>query len=452
MRAEGGSAVPGSTDRLDDIRQRVLELGELRLDGRCKGITLARGESLPAREVARREWNVLAGDLDMPALVLKERELANNLEVMAAYCREQGVDLSPHGKTTMAPQLFQRQLEAGAWGITAATAWQVRLMRSFGVPRVLMANELVDPAAIGWVLDEIEAAESGSAPPWDFLCYVDSAAGIEIVEQVVAGRGSGTRLPVLIELGYDDGRTGVRSVPDALAVAERAAGSPGVRLRGVSAFEGLMPAPTLEQTFARVQRYLDDVHKLAVAIGDAGWCGADPMVVSCGGSAYFDLVAETLRPDRFDVPVQTILRSGCYVTHDDEMYADTSLLGARPGSGRRLLRPALELWATVWSRPTPELGIVGFGKRDAPYDYRLPVPLRARRPHDTEWTDVRGQFEVVDLNDQHAFVRIPADSTLAVGDQIVSGISHPCGAFDKWGYIPMVDEEYTVTGGIFTFF
>jgi D-serine dehydratase len=452
MRAEAGSGGALAAEHLVVLRKRVEELGDRLLDSQVKGLALAAGDSLAASDVLARNWNLLAGDLDFPALVLNERELTNNIDVMAAYCRERGVELAPHGKTTMAPQLFLRQLESRAWGITAATAWQVRVMRSFGVPRILMANELVDPWAIGWVLDELEAAQGGAAAPFDFLCYVDSTAGIEIIERVVAARGSGTRLPVLVELGYAEGRSGSRSVPEALAIAERAAASPGVRLRGVSAFEGLVPGASLEETLAAIQRYLDDVHELAVAVEVGGLCGSEPIVVSSGGSAYFDLVADTLGPGAFDFPVQTILRSGCYVTHDAEMYEDTSILGHRPGTGRGLLRPALELWATVWSRPRPDLAIVGFGKRDCPYDYRLPVPLRTRRPGETTWSEVQGSFEVTHLNDQHAFVRIPPASTLAVGDQVVSGISHPCGAFDKWNYIPVVDDDYTVTDGIFTFF
>lgn len=452
MPAERDSDSTLQEDRLGVLRQRVQELGARLLDSSTKGLALAAEESLPASDVPGRLWNVLHGDLDLPVLVLKESHLASNVERMSAYCRDNGVDLAPHGKTTMAPQLFQRQLEAGAWGISAATTWQVRLMRSFGVPRILLANEVVDPWAIGWLLDELDTARAGSAPGFEFLCYVDSIAGLEIIEQVVASRGSDTRLPVLVELGYADGRTGCRSVLEALTVARRASSSPGVVLRGVAAFEGLMPADTLEKTIEAIQSYLDDVHELVEVVASGGLCAPGPVVVSSGGSAYFDLVTDALGPGAFDFPVHTILRSGCYISHDEEMYEHTSLLGDRPGSGRRLLRPALELWATVWSRPSPGLAIVGFGKRDCPYDYRLPVPLRTRGPGDTAWTDVRGVFEVVDLNDQHAFVRISAESTLAVGDHIVCGISHPCGAFDKWPFIPVVDDDYTVTDGIFTFF
>ncbi|MDQ6526647.1 alanine racemase [Nocardioides sp. LHD-245] len=447
-----GERGAGVTQRLAVVRERVQELGDQVLDARTKGLFLNPGESLRAAEVAERKWNVLKGDLDLPLMLLKERELEHNIKVMADYCREHGVDLAPHGKTTMAPQLFARQLEAGAWGITAATAWQVRLMRSFGVPAILMANELVDPVAIAWILDELDAARGGEGAPFEFLCYVDSLAGIEIIEGVVSERASRTPLPVLVELGYDNGRSGVRSVPDALTVARRAAQSPAVSLRGVSAFEGLVPADSLEERLAAVQVYMDDLHRLVREVAEAGLCEGERIIVTSGGSSYFDIVTDTVGPAAFDVPVQTILRSGCYVTHDVEMYEETSFLGGRPGVGKGLLAQSLEVWATVWSRPRPDLAIVGIGKRDVPYDYRLPVPLRTSRPGVDGWQEVEGAFEVLALNDQHAFVRLPPESDLAVGDWLVSGISHPCGAFDKWAYLPVVDDSYTVVDGVFTFF
>jgi D-serine dehydratase len=35
---------------------------------------------------------------------------------------------------------------------------------------------------------------------------------------------------------------------------------------------------------------------------------------------------------------------------------------------------------------------------------------------------------------------------------ICSGISHPCTAFDKWKFIPVVDDGYNVVDGIRTYF
>ena len=82
-------------------------------------------------------------DVSLPAAVLYADRIEHNLKWMQAFVAEYGVKLAPHGKTTMAPQLFRRQLEAGAWGITLATAHQVRAAYRGGVHRVLIANQLV---------------------------------------------------------------------------------------------------------------------------------------------------------------------------------------------------------------------------------------------------------------------------------------------------------------------
>src|SRR5437773_11479055 len=117
------------------------------------------------REVRRRRWNLLDGDFMFPAMVLKESALRHNVDAMAALCKHLDLSLAPHGKTTMAPQLFQMQLDAGAWAVTAATTWQVRVWRAFGANRVILANELVEPASIRWM-----AAELQRDPEFEFYC------------------------------------------------------------------------------------------------------------------------------------------------------------------------------------------------------------------------------------------------------------------------------------------
>ncbi len=56
---------------------------------------------------------------------------------------------------------------------------------------------------------------------------------------------------------------------------------------------------------------------------------------------------------------------------------------------------------------------------------------------------------MTELNDQHAF--LTADG-LQPGDLLCLGISHPCGAFDRWRTLLEVDADYTVTRAIRTFF
>ncbi len=115
--------------------------------------------------------------------------------------------------------------------------------------------------------------------------------------------------------------------------------------------------------------------------------------------------------------------------------------------------PALEIWSVVQSRPEPQLAILSFGKRDASYDIDLPVPhawFNAERHGVPQ--PVSSQWEIFKLNDQHAFLRLPPEASLAVGDFVSCGISHPCTTFDKWKLLYLVDDAYTIVDAIKTYF
>ena len=90
--------------------------------------------------------NAVLGDIALPAMLLKNTALDNNLAVMKQYAGDHGFVLAPHGKTTMAPKIFQRQLEAGAWAITVANMTQAAVAYQAGAQRVLVANEVVSSA------------------------------------------------------------------------------------------------------------------------------------------------------------------------------------------------------------------------------------------------------------------------------------------------------------------
>jgi D-serine deaminase-like pyridoxal phosphate-dependent protein len=411
------------------------------IDWRYKAFPPAGGVT-PA-SVREQGWNVLRGDLLLPVLVLKERALARNIELMARYCERHGVSLAPHGKTTMSPELFERQLAAGAWGLTAATASQVRVYRAFGVERIVLANELVEPAAVRFV-----AAELAADPNFDFYCLVDSPEAVAAMTDAL-GDPAARPIQALVELGLPGGRTGCRSLEAAREVAAAVARSPVLTLAGVEGFEGIVHSDDLAADLARVDAFLDELRELVVELGAAGhFDGREEAVVTVGGSVYFDRVVERLaRPA--DFPVRVVLRSGCYLTHDSGYYDHLSPLGERGPDGERL-EPALEAWGAVLSRPEPNRAILGLGKRDVSHDIDLPLPLRASGREGPR--DVRGSLALFDLNDQHAYLRLAADDPLAVGDLVGCGISHPCTSFDKWRLIPVVDDEYTVIDAVHTFF
>ena len=163
----------------------------------------------------------------------------------------------------------------------------------------------------------------------------------------------------------------------------------------------------------------------------------------------FDIVARELAATGMTV----ILRSGGYLFHDHGLYRKVTP-AARGVAGAPVLKPALELWAQVVSRPEPGLALLSAGRRDAGFDAGLPVPLRAIQPsaasHGGGATDLPG--EITELNDQHAYLRLDPGTALAPGDLVVLGISHPCTTLDKWRLIPVLDDTDRITDVVHTFF
>jgi D-serine dehydratase len=418
------------------------------LDGTWKGFPQAR-PPLRLGDVGAQGWSVARGDLGAAALVLRGPALDHNQRWMGEFLRRTGASLCPHGKTTMAPQLFHRQLADGAWGITVATAQQARVAVEFGVPRILLANELAHPGDVRWLQGVLDRD-----PGLDALVLVDSLASVELLAREARGRRP---IPVLVELGYPGGRTGVRGVAEALAVARAARASPRVQLRGVECFEGLIQSDDAAADAGRVSALLAGLWDLAAACAAEGLVEAEELVVTAGGSAYFDLVALAAeRAGARRLPARLVLRSGCTLTHDSGLYERlVARLEARLPErwrGPRSLQPAIEVWSRVVSRPEPGLALLAMGKRDVAHDMDLPRPVRWSRPAEGAARPAPEGWSVFRLDDQHAYLKLPADAPLAPGDLVGCGISHPCTTLDRWALLFVVDGRDVVTEAVRTFF
>jgi len=393
-------------------------------------------------------WDLLAGDVPLPAAVLSGPDMAHNLAWMRAFIDSYGLALAPHGKTTMAPALFRRQLDAGAWGITVATSQQARVAAAHGVERVLIANQVVGAANVAAV------AELAARPGLDLLCLVDSPAGV--AQLGAACRARGTTLDVLIELAPErdqEGlRCGVRDTAQLDAVLEALADWRGaLRLAGIEFYEGVLADEASVRRFVR--RAVATVERLVAE----GAVERTPAILTGAGSAWYDVVAEESAAVARGGAVQVVLRPGCYISHDDGLYrvAQEQILRRNPvapGLGAPL-RPALRVWAAVQSIPDPARAVVAMGKRDVAFDAGLPRPATRFRPgQDAHPSEAPAHWEVTGLMDQHAYLAIAPGDDLAVGDVIAFDISHPCLTFDKWRRILVADAEHRVTEVIETFF
>jgi len=421
------------------------------LDASTKGYPLS-SPALPISAIGAQRWSVLAGDLPLPLAVIRDSALTHNHAWMRDFTAATGVLLAPHGKTTMAPQIFAQQLAAGAWGITVANVQQLGLCVRFGVRRVLMANQLLGAAEVGAVIRLQE-----THPDLEFHFLVDSRAQLAAIENVAASQRMSRKLNALVELGLPGGRTGVRTLDEALALARTVAGSKTVALSGLECYEGLQLTGDSGRDQTVVEGLMQRVHDVAVTCDGEGLFAGPSIILTAGGSAAFDIVARDL-PMQLSKPVLTILRSGCYVTHDSGFY-NRMLEGVKARSGaawqsRPGLLPALEVWSRVQSCPEPGLAILTMGKRDASFDLEMPIASkRYRSGADARPRSTPASWKIANMNDQHAYLRFSADDDAPhVGDLVGCGISHPCTTFDKWRALFTVDDDYRVTGAIRTFF
>ena len=417
------------------------------LDGSAKGFPHA-SEPMRRSAVGAQGWNILHGDLPFPVAVIRQAPLAHNLGWMQAFAKARGLDLAPHGKTTMSPQLFQRQLQAGAWGMTVANVTQLHAALAAGSRHCIITNQVFAAHDLA-LIARLQRRHAGLR----VLFLVDSLAQLDLIAHWHTDQGQGAVFEVLLEIGVAGGRTGCRDHEQALALARRIRAEPAVRLAGIECYEGLAASGQADADRAYAEPLMQRVQAAAAACDAENLFETPEILISAGGSAIYDLVAPYLKP-ALSRPVRGVLRSGCYVTHDQGNYKRMmSAVAQRIGCGDGL-HAALEVWAAVQSVPEAGLVILTVGKRDISYDQEMPSVLRYCRAGQTSPLNAPAAWAITGLNDQHAYLRV-LDETgerLQVGDLVCLGISHPCTTFDKWRWMPLVDETYNVVDAIVTCF
>lgn len=396
----------------------------------------------PVEKGAAAPGAQLVSDVSLPALVLHRHALEHNIRWMQAFVSASGAELAPHGKTSMIPALFRRQLDAGAWGLTLATASQTRAAYAHGVRRVLMANQLVGTPNMALI------AELLGDPAFDFHCLVDHPDNVAELGAFFASQG--LRLNVMIEYGVPGGRCGCRSAAEVLTLAAAIGRQPGLALSGIEGYEGVIHGEHAEHD---VRQFAASLVQLAVRLQDQGAFALSQPIITASGSAWYDLIAEAFAAQSATGRFLSVLRPGSYVTHDHGLYQQAQCALLERSDLPAGLQPAMEVWAHVQSLPEPGFAVVALGKRDIAYDAGLPVPLRRYRAGVLPAAgDSVSACRVTAVMDQHAFMHVAPGVELRVGDIIAFGSSHPCLTFDKWRVACLVDEQLRVVEMLPTYF
>ena len=390
-----------------------------------------------------RPGDSLVSDVSLPALVVHQQALDHNIRWMQTFATNSGAELAPHGKTSMVPALFRRQIEEGAWGMTLATAVQTQAAYAHGVRRILMANQLVGQPNMALI------AELLADSTFEFHCMVDHPDNVAALGAFFAERG--LRLNVMIEYGVPGGRCGCRTEAQVLELADAVLAQPSLALTGIEGYEGVIHG---DHAISGIKAFAASLVRLAVELQDKGAFALDRPIVTASGSAWYDLIAEAFDEQAVRERFLSVLRPGSYVVHDHGIYKDAQCCVLdRRAELSEALRPALEVWAHVQSMPEPGFAIIAMGKRDVAYDAGLPNPLRRYKAGvlPASGDDVSG-CKVTAVMDQHAFMTVAPDCELKVGDIIAFGTSHPCLTFDKWRSGCLVDDDLRVIEPFSTYF
>ena len=423
------------------------------IDARIRGFPPGHAP-LPLDRIGAQGWKPYDGAMALPLISLDRQAFAGNVDLMMAYVKSHGVEIAPHAKTPMSAALSASLLAAGAWGTTVADIRQAAVLLKAGQRRLILANEIGGPAAARRL-----AALLASYPDAQMHVFVDSVALAEALAAAWRERGDLPPLGLMVELGV--GRAGARSLEAATEILDAilAAETPTFRLTGIAAYEGAAATADAAETLSRIADLMD-MTAAFLPLARARVGAERPLIVTAGGSVFFDTVVAGLSAAiATDPAARLVLRSGAIFFHDHGIY-ERGLAGldARGGlsidgqirSASEEFKPALRVWAEVLSLPEPGLAICGMGLRDVAIDQGLPRPLALYRDG-ARHADFSGA-SVLRLNDQHAFVTLPAGANVAIGDVVEFGISHPCTCLDRHAILYGLDPDHTVSAAYLTSF
>jgi D-serine dehydratase len=407
---------------------------------------------LPFAAVGQQKWHPADGVMSLPVLTLDEAGFRHNTAAMIRYVTQQGVAIAPHAKTPMAPTLAAQLVAAGAWGTTVADIRQAAVMLRAGLTRLILANEI---GGLGGA--RRLAALCRSRPEAEIYAFADSAAAVKALAQAWA-EADLPALRVLVEVGA--ARAGARDIATASALLGAVERASHLTLAGIATYEGAAAQPSPERSLAVIDDLLDLTSELFVRARELKGPG-QPLVVTAGGSVFFDRVVARLAPEvAADGAATLVLRSGAIFFNDHGIY-ERAFAAVDARGGFRIddapvpmaatFRPVLRLWAEVLARPEAGQAICGMGMRDVSYDQDLPRPLRVFRDG-APLPAPPSPLLTTKLNDQHAFLAVPPGSDLEVGDVVEFGISHPCTCLHLYRVLFGTDAAGRVATAHATFF
>ncbi len=327
---------------------------------------------------------VPVNEIDTPALLLDAELLEQNINKMAKYACLQKISLRPHVKTHKSPIIAQKQVQAGAIGVTCAKVSEAEVMAQSGIHEILIANQLVTIPKIEKLISLNNHCK--------VIVAVDHILNAEVLSRTALKRG--VCLPVIIECNIGMNRCGTSKVEEAIKLAAGISKLRNLRMEGLMGYEGHTVFTTpKEERVKQCRKAVELLTAYKIALQRAGF---PTEIVSAGGTGTYDITGTNKEV--------TELQVGSYATMDMR-YKNTGVE----------FHLALTLLCTVISRPTKQTAIIDAGLKSITNEFGLPA--------------VRGikKGVVVSLSEEHGKLQLSEDALdLRVGDKIELIPSHGC--------------------------
>jgi len=334
-----------------------------------------------------------------PALLVDLEVMEANIARMASYFQNQPAKLRPHFKTHKSPVLAQKQIQAGAIGMTCAKLGEAEVLAEAGISSILIANQIVDPLKLSRLAELARQTQ--------VIVAVDQAENLRQISRAVLQ--AGCTIGVLIEVDVGMHRCGVPTAEAALSLADLACKLPGLNFLGVMGYEG----HTVFEADA-AQRKQNAEFAMSALVGTAELirkAGIEVEIVSAGSTPTFNQTGA--------YPGVTEIQAGSYIFMDSKY-----------GAMGLPFTCALSLLATVISVPSRDRAIIDAGLKVLSTDNGLPELVAPAGVRLVRFSEEHGKLELD-----------PEQAQLQVGQQVELIPSHVCTT------VNLHDRYYVLRGG-----
>ena len=330
--------------------------------------------------------------LDTPVLLIDLDGMEFNINYMAKFFEGTPVHLRPHFKTHKTPIISQKQIAAGAIGVTCQKLGEADVLVNSGIKDILIASQIVGQYKINRL--------AGLARHANLIVAVDDEKNMQQLSDAVVAAGSTLRVMIEVDVGF--GRAGVNPDEKIANLAKLAGKLPGLELAGVMGYEG--HAVFLTDSTNRTQTVDQAMSKLISAAEHIRKAGIQVEIISGGATGTYTLTGR--------YPGVNEIEAGSYVLMDTRYHEIAPEF-----------KCALTMLTTVISVPSPDRAVIDAGKKSLSTDFGMPKVINH------PGVIVKG------LSEEHGMLQVdPNQTTFHIGDKVELIPSHVCTTVNQNDY------------------